>query len=194
MGAITTVQRVGAAAGITSAVLSVATLVGFLVVVGEDPIGEAATETTFFIPTVMSLAAIIMLGIALVALFLAQREVLSRLGIIGFVVALIGTMLGAGATWTYVFVLPYFAQSDPQLVSSSSGTVLVGFVLSYGVMALGWTMFAIATLRARVFSRGLAIFLIVGSLTAVVPMPSRTLLLSLAVGLLGRRLLAAQPR
>jgi hypothetical protein len=76
--------------------------------------------------------------------------------------------------------------------------VLVGFVVSFLLMGLGWLLFAVASLRARVFPRWAVVLLMVGSVLTVVPMPSRTLVLSLAVACLGytarRATAAVQPR
>ncbi len=83
------------------------------------------------------------------------------------------------------FVLPELAQRAPGMADQSTGSVLAGFFLSFLVMGAGWLVFAVATLRSRVFPRWTAILLMVGSAATVVPMPSRTLLLSLAVACLG---------
>lgn len=77
---------------------------------------------------------------------------------------MIGTMLGAGAAWTYVVVLPH-------------------------VLAVGWLLFGIATLRARVFGPGASALLIAGAVIAILPLPSRTLVLSLAAAWLGMKVL-----
>ena len=71
-------------------------------------------------------------------------------------------------------------QRTPALVNVGSGSILAGFLISYLVLAVGWVMFGVATLRAGVFRRGPLWLLIVGAVIAIVPMPSRTLILSAA--------------
>ena len=183
-----TLYRIAGTAGLSSAALAIAALIGFLVVVGSDKISAAALTPAFFVPTVAALASTICLVIALVGLYLAQEQELGRSGLIAFLVALAGTCLAAGAQWTYVFALPYFSEAVPQLIDESSGTVLAGFLLSYAVLAIGWTWFGVASLKAGVFSRRAAITMIVGGAIAFLPMPSRTLILSLAVASLAVQL------
>jgi hypothetical protein len=92
-----------------------------------------------------------------------------------------------------VFVVPHFAGVTPELVNESTGSVLAGFVLSYAVLALGWILFGLATLRAAVFPRWAALLIVAGGAIAFLPLPSRTLVLAIGVGLLGVRLLRGTP-
>jgi hypothetical protein len=190
-GAARSLERIGGIACVGSAVCAVGALIGFLTVVGSRPIGEAATEAAFNVPTVLALVSIILLGVGLAGLYEYQAARATGFGPTGFVVALIGTLLAAGAGWTYVFVLPHFAAEDPALVNVGSGSILAGFLISYVVLAVGWVMFGIATLRAGVFRRGPAWLLIAGAVIAILPMPSRSLVLSVAAAWLGKQLLGA---
>jgi hypothetical protein len=183
--ALNRLARMAAPAGLTAAVLSVAALVLFITVVGSGTISEAAVSPAFYAPTLASLGSIIALLVALVALFVRESGELGMGGLTAFLAALVGTVLGAGGYWSYVFVVPYLAENAPGLADQSSGAVLVGFVVSYLLMGLGWLAFAVATLRTRIFPRWAVVFLMVGSVVTIVPMPSRTLLLSVAVGCLG---------
>ena len=105
-------------------------------------------------------------------------------------VALVGTILAGGGAWDSVFTVSYLAQVAPAaLERATSGALLVGFVLSYVVLVVGWPGFALATLRARVLRRGPAIALLCGSLVALVPAPTslRVLPLAVAAALLAHR-------
>ena len=185
---MTVVVRWSGAACVASGVCAVLAMVGFFVVVGSDPIGEAAVLPAFLVPAVASLLAVLFLALGLIGLFLYQQATFGSAGVGGFVVALLGTMLAAGAAWTYVFVLPHFARVDPTLVNVGSGGVLAGFLISYGVMALGWIVFGIATATAGVFGRRVGVLLAIGGLIAFLPLPSRSLVLSLTVAFLGPRM------
>jgi hypothetical protein len=155
---------------ITAGLLAVATLVLFAVVVGADTISDAATSPSFYAPTVAALSSTVLLLVGLIGLFIRQAGELRTLGLVGFVLGLVGTALAADGQWTYVFVLPYLAEKAPDLVDASSGSVLAGFVFSYLVMGVGWLLFGIATLKTRVFPRWTVVLLIVGAIVTALPL------------------------
>jgi hypothetical protein len=181
--------RTCAVASVGAALLALAALVGFVTIVGSDKIADAARDWTFYIPATFALCSSVLLTIGLAGLYLHQEARLGAFGAAGFVLALAGTILAAGGQWTYVFVVPHFAAVTPELVNESTGSVLAGFVLSYAVLALGWILFGLATLRAAVFPRWTALLIVAGAAIAFLPLPSRTLVLAIGVGLLGVRLL-----
>lgn len=181
--------RISAVACVGTALLALAALVGFVTVVGSDRIADAARNWTFYVPATFALGSALLLAVALVGLYLHQEERLGPFGAIGFAVALAGSVIAAGGQWTYVFVVPHFAGVTPELVNESTGSVLAGFVLSYAVLALGWILFGLASLRAAVFPRWASLLIVAGAAIAFLPLPSRTLVLAIAVGLLGVRLL-----
>ncbi len=185
----TTVIRVGAFSCVGAAVLAVAALVGFIVVVGSDPIADASRNAAFYVPAVAALGSVALLGLGLVGLYLSQEERFRGFGAVAFAIALLGTIAAAGAQWTYVFVVPHFAPVVPEMVNESTGSVLAGFVLSYALLALGWILFGLATLRAGIFPRWASLLVVAGAAIAFLPLPSRTLFLAIAVALLGLRLL-----
>ena len=175
------IARLAAPAGYLAAALALIALPLFLVVVGSGTISEAAESPAFYAPTLAALGSTIALLVALVALYLPHAETLGVPGLVGFLAALLGTALAVGAAWTYVFVVPYLADGAPGLADSSTGSVLVGFVLSYLAMGLGWLLLAVVRLRRGVYRRWAVVFLVVGSIVTIVPIPSRTLLLCVAV-------------
>jgi hypothetical protein len=80
------------------------------------------------------------------------------LGLVGFLVAVLGTMLLAGAWWLEAFAVPWAVLKAPALVAATpTGRLLAGRSVSFGVFALGWVLFGLAGLRARVFPRDAAI-------------------------------------
>jgi hypothetical protein len=89
-------------------------------------------------------------------------------------VAVLGTMLLAGVWWWEAFAVPYAAEQAPALVAATpTGRLLAGRTMSFGVFALGWVLFGLASVRARVFPRDAAILLIIGGVIglwiAIVP-------------------------
>lgn len=181
--------RLGGVAAISSALLALLSFVLYLVIVGGGRLSEAATSASFFLPSGAQLLAMALLLIGLVALFVRQAEAFGALGLTGFVLALFGTTLAAGAAWSQVFVVPRLAEVAPAVADQGAGSVLTGFVLSFLLFGVGWILFGVATLRTRLFSRWAVILLIVGSVISIIPLPSRAMIVEIAAGYLGFNLL-----
>lgn len=177
--------RWGGLASLASAVLAILSFVLYLVVVGGSRISEAATSTAFFLPSGAQLLAMVLLLVGLVAMFARQAEVFESLGLAGFLLALIGTAMAAGALWSQVFVVPHLAQAAPEVADRGTGSVLAGYLLSFLLFGVGWLVFGVATLRTRAFPRWAVILLIVGAVISILPLPSRALILEIAASCLG---------
>lgn len=175
----------GGVSAVLSALFGVLSLVLYLIVVGGDRLSEAATSATFFLPSGAQLLAMVLLAVGLVALYVRQAEAFGALGLVGFFLALVGTVMVAGALWSQVFVVPRLAEAAPEVVNSGTGSVLAGFLLSFLLFGVGWVVFGAATLRARVFPRWAVVLLIVGAVLAILPLPSRALVLQFAAACLG---------
>jgi hypothetical protein len=179
-------------AAIASALLAVLSSVLYLVVVGGGKISEAATSAVFFLPSGAQLLAMALQLVGLVALYLEQAEMCGALGLVGFLLALLGTTLAAGAPWSQVFVVPRLAEVAPNVGDRGAGSVLAGYLLSFLLFAVGWLVFGVARLRARSFPRGAVVLLIVGAVASILPLPSRALILELAAAWLGIVLLSGR--
>ncbi len=184
--------RLGGVAAIASAALALLSFVLYLLIVGGDRISEAATSAAFFLPSGAQLLALALLLIGLVALFARQAEAFGTLGHTGFVFALLGTTLAAGAAWSQVFVVPRLSEVAPTVADQGAGSVLAGFLLSFLLFGVGWILFGVATLRTRLFPRWAVILLIVGAFISIVPLPSRALIVEIAAGYLGFNLLTGR--
>lgn len=101
-------------------------------------------------------------AIALVGFHLRQHREAGRLGLVGFLVALVGMMLLGGIVWSDLFLFPAIEAVAPGLADEPTTSMVIGFILSIAVYAVGWLAFAIATLRAGVFPRPAAVALLVG--------------------------------
>jgi hypothetical protein len=168
-----------------SAALALLSFVLYLLVVGGDRISDAATSAAFFLPSGAQLLAMMLLLIGLVAMFVRQADAFGALGLAGFVFALLGTTLAAGAGWSQVFVVPRLSDVAPAVADRGAGSVLAGFMLSFLLFGVGWILFGVATLRTRLFPRWAVMLLIVGALISIVPLPSRALIVEMAAGYLG---------
>jgi hypothetical protein len=155
---------------------------------------EAVTTTASMAFGGIRLLGGMLLVFGLVALYAYQIEAAGRLGLVGFVVSMIGTVLLTALAWLGAFLDPALASQAPEFyVAARNGEIggTVGTVLGIGVLspiliqALGWTIFGIATYRARVFPRWLAVGLIVGSLLLFVPVQGSPVVFQLAVASMG---------
>jgi hypothetical protein len=107
--------------------------------------------------------AFIGLAIALVALHERLAARLGRYGLIAFLAAFAGTMTQGGNMWFDGFAAPWIAEVAPQAIAAEKTiTLQVGALSAYVLFALGWMLFGIALLRARVVPIAVASAVIVG--------------------------------
>jgi len=122
---------------------------------------------------------LLLLG-ALIGLYVRQAEAAGALGLVGFLVAFLGTSLLIGGSWEEAFGTPTPAEVAPQAVSSEGPPewLVFGFIISGLLFSLGWVLFGVSTLRARVYRRAAAILLILGALLTLMPLPLTTAVLA----------------
>lgn len=154
---------------------------------GDQPLSEAATTTSFAITTWLFLLAAVLVLFGLVGLHLRQSEAAGVLGLVGFLIAFLGTALVVGVTWSQVFVFPSLAVEAPEFLDAEqvAGPVDAGFMLSFIVAAVGWALFGVVALVARSYPRWVAIVLIVAALLQFLPFPGTGLVFGVAVALVG---------
>ena len=143
---------------------------------------QTATTGTYAVYSVLIMITGVLLPLGLVGLYVRQSEAAGPLGLGGFVVAFIGTVLVAGFFWSSAFVAPILAVEAPQLLAVRS---LPGFFRSFIVFGLGWLLFGVATLRAGIYPRAPAVLLIVGSVLIVIRLPLTSIVLDAAVAWMG---------
>jgi hypothetical protein len=129
------------------------------------------------------------LVLALIALHGLHARAAGTFGAFAFGAAVVGTMTMAGDMWFDGFAAPWLAEVAPQVFTSAAAptaVLQVGALLAYGLMALGWLLFGIAAVRARVFPLAAAFALMVGGLVAYrSSFPPYGVPLGLAVAALG---------
>ena len=152
----------------------------------ENP-SESATTASYAFTWLLYLLGGVLLLLGLVGLYARQSEAAGILGLVGFVAALFGTVLALGAVWAQLFVAPSLAIEAPRVLDTEPrGALALGFTLTFLVfLPLGWLLFGIATLRARVYPRVAAIVLIVGAVIGGLPIPLTEIVLNVAVAWLG---------
>jgi hypothetical protein len=168
-----------------------AALVGGVLLVVGDLLGltlggdfaEAAASGTFVVQQLLFLFGTVLVLFGLFGLYTSQSEAAGVLGLIGFLLAFLGTALLAGFSWTQAFVVPYIANESPALLETEP----LGSVLSFLAFAVGWLVFGIATLRAGVYPRVAAIVLIIGAVLPFIGfiLPASAFVFGIAVAWLG---------
>ena len=173
--------RLAGLMALVSAVLSVIGDLLSLVVDLESPVAATSASYTLVFSLYSLGTTLLLLG--LIGLYTSQLEAAGILGVVGFLTAFVGTALVLGAIWFELFISPSLAAEAPQLAATELG--LAGFILSFISAGIGWILFGLATLRARVYPRPAAVLLIVGALVSFTPIPLSGIVLSVAVAWLG---------
>jgi hypothetical protein len=123
-----------------------------------------ATDPVFQTGNVIYLVGFCVLMLALIAAYGWIADKAGRLGLVGVVVAIVGTMLLGGDLWFETFVVSWIADDAPALLNADDPSTLlaIGAVSSYLLFAVGWILFGIASFRARVFPSAICIAIVVG--------------------------------
>ena len=171
-------------AGLAAVLSGASSVTGDLLslVVDLESAESAATAPYVFVFLLYLLGTMLLL-LGLVGLYASQSKAAGVLGLVGFLVAFLGTALVSGALWFELFITPSLATEAPELAEAELG--LVGFILSFLLVIIGWVLFGVATLRARIYPRWAAVLLIVGAVVSFVPIPLSGIVLSVAVAWLG---------
>jgi len=142
-------------------------LAGVLYAVGAllHPVGEdlAAVSSPNWVPAhLVYWVSVLLLHLGLVGLYARQAEQTGWLGLVGFVLAFIGTALVGSILVFASTILPLIA-AEAQAIFDRAATppdfLLPMFILGFG---LGWILIGIVTMRAGVLPRWSGSLLIVG--------------------------------
>jgi hypothetical protein len=173
----------GLAAMVAGVLLAIADLLSLGVFGGK--FSETAATGGYVLVSVLYMIATISLLLGLVGLYARQAEVTGPLGLVGFVVAFVGTALLAGFSWASLFIAPALATEAPEFLDAGPPP---GLIPTFAIFAVGWLLLGIATLRGRVFPRWAAILLIVGAVLSFLPLAVSGIVLAVAVAWLGLHL------
>ncbi len=170
-----------------AAVLALGSFVAAMIVTGEDGL-----ETSPLATASSALLLVALLGVGSAALAALSRLRDASRSIACAAVAVVGTVLVAGGTWAALFVMPAIAAEAPEVLDGELAGIVVGYIASYLVFAVGWVWTGIALLRARLVPTWLSVVTIVAGVAAFVPSPepARLLLIGIAASLLAGRLTA----
>ena len=116
----------------------------------------------------LALFALYALLLALTGLYLRQADAAGKLGLVGYLIAFLGTLLLAGDWWFETFIVPRIAAVAPEVMTGAiTGSMAIGAAATFGLFALGWIVFGIASFRANVFPRPAAGLLILGGVVGI---------------------------
>ena len=156
----------------------------------DDRVGMMA-DPLFRVANGAYFVAFIGLAIALVALHERLAPRYGRYGLIAFLAALVGTMTQGGNMWFDGFAAPWLAEVAPQVFDAEKTiTLVVGAIAAYLTFALGWVLFGIALLRARVVPVAVSLGVVVGGVLGFQSgLPPFGIPLGLAVAAVGTALI-----
>jgi hypothetical protein len=156
---------------VAGALVIVTRLVVALTVPTEPGLLEAYVLTaTHAINSVGSIVAYALLVLALVAVYEREARPAGTLGVVALGAAIVGTVFMAGDWWFEAFAVPRIAEVAPQVIDTFvGGRLLMGGLSSFALFGLGWVLFGIASLRARVFPAAISVAILVGGLLSGVP-------------------------
>lgn len=147
--------------------------------------GSTATNAYVFQHLLLMLSQLLLLG-GIFGLHARQSEAAGTLGRVGFLAAFVGTALLLGHFWGQVFIAPAVAVENPVLIDEPTGLLMVEFILPFMLSALGWVLFGVSMLRARIYPRLAAGLLIAGAVIPIVlTLPGSALILGVALTWLG---------
>jgi hypothetical protein len=157
----------GVLTAVVGALLVLFGVLPLLLLPTSEPLIEWVRDADWSWLNGLALIATVLTPLALVSLYFRQVEESGKLGFVGFVMSYIGAVLFLGVQFDEAFVWRILASEAPALLDPN-GPMLTnpGFSTIYLFMGilyiLGFVLFGIATIRARVFPRGAAVLLIIG--------------------------------
>lgn len=182
----------GLALVLAGALFMVAGLISLSVLAqGEvDEMRRIARTDSFFLQSFATLVGGILLLGGLVGLYVRQAEAAKKLGVVGFVLAFLGTAVVVGDFYANTFITPLVAVEAPSFLDSPlAGVLQVWLPLDFVLLAASWLALCVATVRARVYPRGASWALLGGALLALLPLPVVNLVFEAALAWLGLVLL-----
>jgi hypothetical protein len=175
---------------IAGALVVVTRLVMLTVPTDIDGLMVYVLTPVWSVTSIAQIVAFAMLVVALVATYDVQAREAGVLGLIAVGAAILGTVFMAGDWWYEAFAVPRMAEVDPSvMVDFAQGRLLFGGLLSFALFGIGWLLYGIASVRARVFPSAISWAIAAGGLVSAVPIAvvylSGNVILGLALIALG---------
>ena len=165
---------------------------------GNQPFTAVATTGIWMIVQGAYIVAAILITLGLVGLYACQARQTGTMGLVAFVITFVGGMMATGSTWSEAFFGPWLAEAAPELMETDpAGSVIAGSILSYLLFALGWFLFGMVSLQAKVLPRGATVLLMIGAVLFLVlgflEIPFASVVFGAAIAWLGFALWSNSP-
>ncbi len=190
----TTLIWLSGLAAVLAAMLLLISDVLELLVFGFENVSAIATRDVYVFIMAGVLLAALLLSLGLIGLYASQAEAAGSLGLLGFLMAFVGTVLFAGFFWAQGFFAPVVAEAAPGLLDNVPRWLYFGSVMTFFLFALGWLLFGVATFKARIYPRWAALLLMIGAVLIIFPLPVPSVVFDVAVAWLGLTLLTGRTR
>ncbi len=104
--------------GVLSVIYELLDLYNFSGAVDEENFSEVAATAPYTAESLLHLLGTVLLLFGLFGLYARQSEAAGPLGLVGFLVAFLGTALVAGVAWADVFIVPMLAYAAPEVLNA----------------------------------------------------------------------------
>jgi hypothetical protein len=150
---------------IVGAYLAVIHLVLEFVFIRFSDLAVMLADPTFRVANLAYAAAFSGLAIAACAAYDRQAREAGTFGLVALCAAIIGTVNLGANMWFEGFAVPWLAGEVPQILTAEKTLFWqVGYYSSYLLFAIGWVLFGLASLRARVFPRLISLAIVAGGI------------------------------
>ena len=147
------------------AYLAVAHLALWVVFTSHSDPAAMLADPIFRVLNLAYAAAFSGLAIAACAAYDKQSREAGMFGLVAFCAAMIGTVNLGANMWFEGFAVPWLADVVPEvLIAEKTMFWKVGYLSSYLLFAIGWVLFGLASLRARVFPRLISLAIVVAGI------------------------------
>ena len=124
----------------------------------DDPLAEIAKTSIFFYRMSSAAITVSLLLFGTIGLHLNQIKNSNNFGNIAFILAFFGSAFLLSNEWYQIFVLPELAKNSPDALmslDSSEGMSKydIGAMIAIFSFSIGWILFSISMLKAKVYSR-----------------------------------------
>jgi hypothetical protein len=159
-------------------------------------VSESLFHATQSVRFGLALLAMYVLLIALTGLYWVEATVVGGLGLAGYLIAFLGTVMVAGDWWYETFIVPLLLNRVPEILEEAQpGLVLFGAFVTSVAFAVGWLLFGLSSYRAGIFPGGASILMMLGGVAgAVTLLGGSQIPLALAVGWIGLSLIRPDSR
>lgn len=161
----------GLVSGVVIFLLEIALLIAF----GDQPERVAAATGLWLILLILYLLGVYLVLLALVGLYAHQAEESGHLGLTGFLLGSLGLVMTSGYLWAGTFIVPALTSAAPGFLDQveagppeTPGIVAAGFITNFVLLALGWIIFGVASLRANILPKAAVWLTILGALLSLV--------------------------